>query len=33
MPYRALIALIVFASSLLAGCDMLSGALGFESPE
>ncbi len=33
MPYRALIALIVFASSLLAGCDMLSGALGIESPE
>ena len=33
MPHRALIALIVFASSQLAGCDMLSGALGIESPE
>jgi hypothetical protein len=32
MPRRALIA-IVFASSLLAGCDMLGGALGIESPE
>ncbi len=32
MPRRALIAL-VFASSLLAGCDMLGGALGIESPE
>lgn len=29
---RALLAL-VFASSLLAGCDMLGGALGIESPE
>jgi hypothetical protein len=33
MPRRALIALIVFASGLLAGCDMLTGALGIESPE
>ena len=33
MTHRALIAFIVFASSLLAGCDMLSGALGIESPE
>ena len=32
MPRRTLIAL-VFASSLLAGCDMLGGALGIESPE
>ena len=32
MPRRALIA-IVFASTLLAGCDMLGGALGIESPE
>jgi hypothetical protein len=32
MSRRALIAL-VFASSLLAGCDMLGGALGIESPE
>ena len=32
MPRRALIA-IVLASSLLAGCDMLGGALGIESPE
>ena len=32
MPRRVLIAL-VFASSLLAGCDMLGGALGIESPE
>lgn len=32
MPRRALITL-VFASSLLAGCDMLGGALGIESPE
>jgi len=32
MPRRALIA-IVFASSVLAGCDMLGGALGIESPE
>jgi len=32
MPRHALIAL-VFASSLLAGCDMLGGALGIESPE
>jgi hypothetical protein len=32
MPRRALIAL-VFASSLLSGCDMLGGALGIESPE
>src|SRR2546425_10390899 len=32
MPRRALIVL-VFASSLLSGCDMLGGALGIESPE
>jgi len=32
MPRRALIALVL-ASSLLAGCDMLGGALGIESPE
>ncbi|HWI12044.1 MAG TPA: hypothetical protein VNU48_12000 [Burkholderiaceae bacterium] len=32
MPRRALIALVL-ASSLLAGCDMLVGALGIESPE
>ena len=32
MPRSLLIAL-VFASSLLAGCDMLGGALGIESPE
>ena len=32
MPRSALIAL-VFASSLLAGCDMLGGALGIESAE
>lgn len=32
MPRRALIAL-VFANSLLSGCDMLGGALGIESPE
>ena len=33
MTRRSLIAFAVFASSLLAGCDMLSGALGIESPE
>jgi hypothetical protein len=33
MPRHALIALAVFTSSLLAGCDMLTGALGIESPE
>jgi len=32
MPRRALIALVL-ATSLLAGCDMLGGALGIESPE
>ncbi|HZT56682.1 MAG TPA: hypothetical protein VFA35_10675 [Burkholderiaceae bacterium] len=32
MPRRPVLAL-VFASSLLAGCDMLGGALGIESPE
>ena len=32
MPRRALLA-ILLASSLLAGCDMLGGALGIESPE
>ena len=32
MPRRALLALVL-ASSLLAGCDMLGGALGIESPE
>ena len=32
MSRRTVIAL-VFASSLLAGCDMLGGALGIESPE
>jgi hypothetical protein len=32
MPRRVLIALVL-ASSLLAGCDMLGGALGIESPE
>ncbi len=32
MPRRTLIA-ILFASNLLAGCDMLGGALGIESPE
>ena len=32
MPRRALIA-ILLASSVLAGCDMLGGALGIESPE
>ena len=32
MPRRTFVA-IVFASSLLAGCDMLGGALGIESPE
>ncbi len=33
MLRRALIALFVLASSLLAGCDMLGGALGIVSPE
>ena len=33
MPRHALIAFAVLASSLLAGCDMLTGALGIESPE
>lgn len=33
MHRRALIAFAVFASSLLAGCDMLGGALGIESSE
>ncbi len=33
MPRRALIAIVLLASSLLAGCDMLGGALGIESPE
>jgi hypothetical protein len=32
MPRPALVA-VVIASSLLAGCDMLGGALGLESPE
>jgi hypothetical protein len=32
MPRHTLIA-VVFASALLAGCDMIGGALGIESPE
>jgi hypothetical protein len=33
MPRRALIALLLASSGLLAGCDLLGAALGIESPE
>ncbi len=33
MPRRTLIALVFASTYLLAGCDMLGGALGIESPE
>ncbi len=33
MPRRAVIALVFASASLLAGCDMLGGVLGIESPE
>ena len=33
MPPRHALVALVFASSLLVGCDMLGGALGIESPE